>query len=467
MRIQSVFAAALVTTLVIALVGCASITTRDEAASTARGAVPDAPFDWAAVQQSVGDVQVGWIDAFNDPLLNQLVREAQANNIDLRAAAANVDRSVALARQAGAALKPQVNLLAGGAEAGVLDSPQGATSSGTVNTSLQIDWEADIWGRIRAGQQAAVASAEAARADYTFSQYSLAAGVARGYFVAVESGQQEVVAQQTVDTLTETVRIVQAQYDNGSASSQDLALAKSDLASAEDTLTTAAGGKRDALRALEILLGRYPSADVAVRKELPAIPAPPPAGVPSAILERRPDIIAAERTVAAAFNSLDAAKAARLPSLSLTADIGGSSEELSNLFDPVNVAWTLASNLLAPLYDGGQRQAQVEVSTAEQQQAVAAYASAAQNAFAEVEGALDSGVVLQNRVASLQQAADQAAGAYRIAALRYEEGEIALIDVLSVQQRVFTTRSNLVNVQRQLLEQRVILNLALGGDWAT
>ena len=462
MQIKTLLAA---TCLTAFLAGCVSATTREDAAIASRDAVPAAPFDWTSVQQSVGDVQVGWIDAFNDPLLVKLVREAQANNIDLRAAAANVDRSVALARQAGAALKPQVNLLAGGSEAGVLDSPQGATSSGNVSTSLQIDWEADIWGRIRSGQQAAVASAEAARADYTFSQYSLAAGVARGYFVAIESGQQESVAQQTVDALNETARIVQVQYDNGFASSQDVALSRSDLASAQDTLTAAAGAKRDALRALEVLLGRYPAADLALRSDLPAAPPPPPAGVPSAILERRPDLIAAERQVAAAFNSLDAAKAARLPSLSLTANIGGSSEELSNLFDPANVAWTLASNLLAPLIDGGQRQAQVEVSTAEQEQAIAAYAKAAQTAFSEVEGALDSGVVLRERLVALNEASDQANEAYRIASLRYEEGETALLDVLQIQQRVFAADSSRVNIERQLLEQRVILNLALGGDW--
>ncbi|CAK9039482.1 Nodulation protein NolG [Durusdinium trenchii] len=336
---------------------------------------------------------------------------------------------------------------------------------GDVEVGLQLNWELDVWGRIRSGQQAAAAGAEAAEADYLFSQYSLAAGVARSYFLAIEAGLQESVAQDTVDALTETTRIVNVQYENGLASSQDLALTKSDLATARDTLTATSGAKRDAVRALEILLGRYPGAELQVRTSLPDAPASPPPGVPSEILERRPDLIAAERNVAAAFNSLDSAKAARLPAISLTSNIGGASGSLSNLLDPANVAWTVAGNLLAPLFDGGARQSQVDVSTAEQKQAVAAYGQAALEAFGEVETNLDQGVVLDNRVDALTEAAKEANEAYRVARLRYNEGETDLIDVLTIQQRVFAAESNLASIRRSLLEQRVNLNLALGGSY--
>lgn len=442
--------------------GCASITSREEAGAAARASLPETPKAWAAAQQKLGDVEVGWIASFGDPVLSALVAEAQANNKNLQIAAANVDRSRALARQAGAALKPQVNLVAGASESGVIDPGR---SNSQFNAGLQLNWELDLWGRIRSGQQAAAAGAEAAEADYLFSQYSLAAGVARAYFIAVEAGLQEDVARRTVEALTETARIVNVQYENGLASSQDLALTRSDLATAQDTLTATAGAKRDAVRALEILLGRYPGADLDVRNALPVAPPPPPAGVPSGILERRPDLIAAERNVAAAFNSLDSAKAAKLPAISLTSNIGGASGSLANLLDPANVAWTVAGNLVAPLFDGGARDAQVEVSTAEQKQAVAAYGQAALEAFGEVESNLDQGVVLDQRKASLTEAASEAAEAYRVARLRYDEGETDLIDVLSIQQRVFATESNLVSVERLRLEQRVNLNLALGGDW--
>ena len=373
-----------------------------------------------------------------------------------------MERSAALARQAGAALKPQVNLTAGGSESGRVE---GGGSQSNFNAGLQVNWELDVWGRIRSGQQSAAAGAEAAEADYIFSQYSLAAGVARAYFLAIEAGLQEKVARDTVDALEETARIVNVQYENGLASSQDRALTKSDLATAKDTLTATAGAKRDAIRALEILLGRYPAADLEVRDALPEAPPPPPAGVPSEILERRPDIISAERNVAAAFNALDSAKAAKMPAVSLTSNIGGSSGSLANLLDPANIAWTVAGNLVAPLFDGGARQSQVEISNAEQKQAVAAYGQTALEAFGEVETALDQGVVLKERTTSLAEAAKEAREAYRVARLRYDEGETDLIDVLSIQQRVFAADSSLVSIERLLLEQRVSLNLALGGDW--
>ena len=315
------------------------------------------------------------------------------------------------------------------------------------------------------GKNAAVASAEAAEADYRFAQYSVAAGVAQAYFIAIEAGLQEGIAQDTVDALNETVRIVSVQYDNGLASAQDLALARSDLATANDGLSTAAGAKRDAIRSLELLVGRYPGAELEVRTSLPQAPASPPAGIPSDVLERRPDLVAAERNVAAAFNSVNSAKAARLPRLSLTSSIGGASPELSEVLNPANVAWSAAGNLLAPLIDGGALQSQVDQANADQEAAIAAYAQAALNAFSEVESSLDQGGVLDQRMGSLTDAAAEAAEAYRIAQIRYKEGETSLIDTLSIQQRLFSAQSSRVSVERLVLQQRVDLNLALGGAW--
>ncbi len=447
----------------LAMTACASITSREEAAGSARGSLPKIPAAWAAAQESVGDVEVGWIASFDDETLTKLVREAQENNKNIQAAAANVERSWALAKQAGAALSPTVNLTAGGSQSGGVDGS--GRGSGSASLGLQVNWELDVWGRVRSGQQAAAASAESTEADFLYSQHSLAAAVARSYFLAIEAGVQADVARNTFDALTQTNRIVNVQHENGLATAQDLALSKSDLATSKATLAAAEGSQRDALRALEVLLGRYPGADLDVRTSLPATPPPPPAGVPSEILERRPDIVAAERQVAAAFNSLDQAKAAKLPAISLTSTIGGASNDLSNILNPSNIAWTVGGNLLAPLFDGGARQAQVDISSAEQKQAVAAYGQAALEAFSEVETNLDQSTVLRERETSLNEAASQSAEALRIAQLRYNEGESDLLDVLTIQQRVFSTESNLVSVQRARLEQRVNLNLALGGSW--
>lgn len=459
-RILVITAAALTATNIIGACGT-DASRRSDAASESRSSVPASPASWEAVQQQIGTVEVGWIANINDDVLLKLVVEAQENNRNIRAAAANVDRSRALARQAGAALSPQVSLAAGSAGSGDFD---GRTDN-QFNASVNASWEIDLWGRLSSGERAAFESAEAAQADYIYSQHSLAAGVARSYFLAIEAKQQLDLAQKIVEVLSKTQRIVQVQYDNGVANEQDLSLVKSDVASSEDSLSSAQGGQRDAVRALEILLGRYPGADLEVRTNLPAVPPAPPAGIPSEILERRPDMIAAERRVAAALNSVDQAKAARLPQLSLSGSAGGASNSLSSLLDPANVAWQAASQLLAPLIDGGARKAQEELATADQRAAVAQYAQTALNAFGEVESALDQGVVLRQRIVSIDRSIAEARNALRIAQLRFEEGESDLLDVLTIQQRVFGAEANGISVSRALLDQYTTLSLALGGDW--
>jgi NodT family efflux transporter outer membrane factor (OMF) lipoprotein len=453
--------ASIIVCCLVAITGCSLTSTQQEISSAVTAERPETPSTWTAVQESVGEVQIGWIEAIGDEALTALVREAQANNKDLRAAAANVDRSWALAKKAGAALTPSIDLAAGGDRSGFVDGPAG----NAFNLGLQASWEIDVWGRIRSGELAAEASAQAVEADYRFSQHSLAAAVAGAYFVAVEAGIQAAVARRSVEALTETDRLVNLRFAQGYSSRQDQALARSDLATAEAELAAAEGSRRDALRALEVLLGRYPSADVEVREAMPTAPAGPPAGVPSEALERRPDLIAAERRVAAAFFSVDQAKAARLPAIGLTASTGGSSSELRSLLDPSNVAWSVGGNLLAPLIDGGARQADVEIATAEQQEALAAYGQAALNAFQEVETGLDRFVVLGDRQRALTEAAEQANQAFRVAQRRFDAGDSDLLDTLTVQRRVFSADSGLASVERLRLEQWVNLNLALGGSW--
>ncbi len=445
----------------VSLAACATITSPETAGQAARDSLPDAPNAWAMAGERVGPVQAGWIAQLEDPVLDALVEEALANNRNLRAAAANVQRSWALAGQAGAALSPSVSLSSGATRSGNIED----TGADSYSLTGQASWELDLWGRIRAGNQAAVLSAEAAEADYVYSQYSLAAAVARGYFLAIEADRQAETVRNTLDALNETDRIVGVQFEFGMATSQDVALSRSDLARTRDSLIAAQGSQRDALRSLEVLLGRYPAADLELRRDLPDVPAPPPPGVPSEILERRPDVIAAERRVASAFNSLDQAKAARMPSISLTGSLGGSSGDLTNLINPTNVAWQAATSLVAPLIDGGLRESQVEQASAEQTQAIAGYADTVLTAFQEVEGALDQTVVLKDRADQLEQAASEARNALRIVNLRYEEGETDLLDVLTIQQRVLSNEGDVVSIERAQLDEWVGLNLALGGSW--
>jgi outer membrane protein TolC len=154
-----------------------------------------------------------------------------------------------------------------------------------------------------------------------------------------------------------------------------------------------------------------------------------------------------------------------MPSISLTGSLGGSSGDLTNLVNPTNIAWQAATSLVAPLIDGGLRESQVEQASAEQTQAIASYADTVLTAFQEVEGSLDQNVVLQERSVQLEQSAEQANNALRIANLRYEEGETDLLDVLTIQQRVLSSEGDVVSVERARLDEWVALNLALGGSW--
>lgn len=443
--------------------GCAGAgSVRDSSEETGtKLSLPEVATTWEAVEASVGDVEVGWVEQFDDPVLAALVDEAQRNNRNLQAASANVDQARALARQAGAAVTPSVNLTAAGQRGGLVD---GSASTG-LSLGLDVAWEADVWGRVSAGRDTAIASAQAAEADYRFAQQSIAAAVARAYLVAIEARLQKYITDSVVESLAELNRIVQVQQENGLATQQDVSLARSDLASAQDSAIGAAAGERDALRALELLLGRYPGADLEVRDSLPAVPSLPGAGLPSELLERRPDLVAADRRIAAAFNNREAAKAARLPRIGLSGTLGGSSNELSNLLSPANLAWQLATSLVAPLIDGGLGEAQVEQATAEQEAAIASYADAALTAFGEVETALDQAVVLRDREVALREALSEAQEALRIAELRFNAGESDLLEVLQIRQRVDGAQSNLLSVERGRLSQFVDVNLALGGDF--
>ncbi len=434
----------------------------NEVSQASQQQVPETPVEWQMAAES-GEVQAGWVDSFDDAELKALVIEAQENNRELAAAAANVDRAWALARQAGAALVPNVGLTGGAVRAGSLDS---SLSTGTnLTLGAQVSWEADVWGRIRSGQRASVAGAQAVEADFRSAQESLAAATAKAYFTAIEANIQADIARDTVGILQEIKRIVGVQYENGMATAQDISLARSDLATARERLTSVESSYRDAVRALEALIGRYPGATLELRETLPAAPSPPPAGLPSELLERRPDIVAAERRVAAAFNATNQARAARLPAISLTGSTSTASDSLSSLLSTGNAGWTAGVNLLAPIFDGGVLRENVTIATAEQERSLAAYGQAAINAFRELESGLDQGVVVQLRIDDLREASQEAAEAFRLARLRYEEGEEALLNVLTIQQRTISSRSALSGAERLLLEQRVNLNLALGGGW--
>jgi outer membrane protein TolC len=252
----------------------------------------------------------------------------------------------------------------------------------------------------------------------------------------------------------------------GNGTEQDVAVARANVGPYRDMLRQADLSREQALRALELLLGRYPSAELAVAQNLSAMPAPVPVGLPSELLERRPDVVAAERRVAAAFNRIGEAQAARLPRISLTAGISSISSDVIVLQDRDNPAWGLGINLLAPIYQGGALRAQVDIRTTEQKLAVAAYASAGQRAFGEVENALAAEFALNDREAILQANVRDNERALELAQNQFRVGSADRRAVEQRQLALQSARTSLLRVQSERLAQRVNLHLALGGDFS-
>jgi outer membrane protein TolC len=216
---------------------------------------------------------------------------------------------------------------------------------------------------------------------------------------------------------------------------------------------------------LELLLGRYPAAEIAIADRLAPMPPPLPVGMPSQLLERRPDVIAAERRVAVAFDRVGEARAAQLPRISLTAGGSSVSSDLIVLKDVNNPIWSFGANLIAPLYQGGALQAQVEIRSAEQKQAVAEYARTGQRAFGEVENALAAESTLRDRDAILEATVRDSARALELSKIQYRVGTVDLRAVEQSQLSLYVARMSLLRVQTDRRAQRVNLYLALGGGF--
>jgi NodT family efflux transporter outer membrane factor (OMF) lipoprotein len=451
----------LLITSALALAGCSSSDYSSYDRSVAKTAA-NVPAAWSTALSKNVKGPENWLQEFADPKLMALIKEGQNNNLDLKMAAGNMESAWLLAEKSGAALQPNVNLSLDRGQSGSVD---GGGSSSSVGVGLQVGWELDVWGRIRASSTAAQAQAQSSQADYLFAKHSLSANIAKTYFKVIEAKLQAQITTENLAVLDKTMSITQVKYNNGLLTGQDVAVNKVNLANASEKLITTQSAMREAIRALEVLLGRYPDASLDIPDVLPNLPAAPPAGLPSSVLERRPDIIAAERQVAAAYSATDQAKAAQLPHFSLNGNLGGSSDSLSNVLSPSNVAWQLASNILVPLFDGGLRQIDVEIANVEQQQSLDNYRKSALNAFSEIEQNLDSGHDFSSREKALEEAYQESEKALKIANIRYQEGENELLDTLQIQQQAMSAKSSLLSIKRSQLEQRVNLYLALGGSW--
>lgn len=451
----------LIAFVLIAVTGGCALNVPPKQEDVRRQSLPNlvVPPQWAEQGGAPGVVMKGWLAGFKDPQLEALVRDALMYNPDLQVAAARMEQAASYVKLAGATLYPQVNLLArgGGAMSG--------DSSGLEGVGVFANWELDLWGRVRAGRATAQVQYQSAELDAEYAAESIAALVAKSWFLATEARLQKANAEETVRAAERMVGLAQDRLRVGRGDEYDVAAARANLQTYRDVVQQLDLAYRQSLRALETLVGRYPAAASKVPPQLAAKPGPVPVGMPSELLERRLDVVAAERRVAAAFYRTEEARAARLPRISLTAAVTSISSDLFVLKDRDNPVWSAGASLLAPIYLGGALQSQVEIRTAEQKLAVAEYGRIGARAFNEVEGALSSSFVLDQRAAILAQAVAENERALELANVRYRVGSGDLRGVQQQQVALYGARTSLLRVQSEQLVQRVNLHLALGGSF--
>jgi NodT family efflux transporter outer membrane factor (OMF) lipoprotein len=440
-----------------------------------------------------GPVVPGWIGTFGDQRLKDIAEKAVEVNPDLRAAAARVEAAQAAVRVASSALYPQIGMkligerqgkeLDGDIDLGITPPDLGGVGidlggAGGDPSSIEISsrrwvyglglgavWEADVWGRIRSKSAAAQSDAIAAEADFQFALQSIAATAARAYFSVIEAGQQAGNAQESLDLYAEYLKLTETQREQGFASDYEVAQVKSRLNSAQDMLYAANAARAQAVRALEVLLGRFPSNQLRTNTEFPAPPRTVPAGLPAELLERRPDLIAAERRFAAAFYRVNEARTARLPRFVISGSGGIGTSELDGVGTLDGLLWTFGSGVTQPIFLGGALKANQDIREAEQRAAVADYASVALRAFQEVEDALSNDHYLRLREGALTEMVKNSAEVVKLGRVKFDQGQADMFTVLRLVGENLAARAELTKVRASRLRERANLHLALGGDF--
>ncbi len=437
-------------------------------------AAPDSHPGASPLSAALGEQGDGrWWKDFQDSVLDSLVLRALRHNNDLAAAAARVLEARALA--AGAAADRWPSLEIGGSasrsKSANLNFPGFISpylSSFSANATMR--YEADLWGRVARDKEAAVASLLAGENDRRALARSIVAEVVRARLEILELEGQLALTRATIENYDLNLQVVQDRYRQGLVPALDVDLATQNLAAArasESPLRQQLGAAR---RRLEILCGSYPggrepvpaeSSPAAAADNLPAVPG----GLPAELLQRRPDLQAAELRLHSAVARIGQAKAALYPRISLTANTGFSSRELADLGKAGTDVWSLVGNLVMPLINRGATQAQIKAAEARAAQAAATYRKTVLEAFAEVENALDRDYYLARQQEALIRSTTAATAASRQAQDRYRRGLDNILVMLESQRRAYSAESQLLTVRRQRQSARVDLILALGGPW--
>ncbi|KXS54430.1 NodT family efflux transporter outer membrane factor (OMF) lipoprotein [Marinobacter persicus] len=399
-----------------------------------------------------------WWQAFGDPDLNQLVKDALAGNFSLAANYQRLLQARATAERQAAGLWPSLD-----ASLGAERQESETTSTDTFSTSLSASYEVDLWGRVQALTEAEELRAAASQSDYEAAAVSLSGEIANTWFQLVEQRAQLALARDQLQTNLDVLSLIETRFTAGQSGSPDVLRQRQLVSASRERLTTLEGDIRVLENQLAVLTGQPPlRATLPESARLPSLPPLPQTGVPGELVQRRPDVQQAWRLVQAADRDLAAAISNRFPRLSLEASISNRTDTARELFD--NWLATLAGNLVAPLVDGGERRAEVTRSRAVLEQRVQEYRQTVLTAIQEVEDALTTEHQQQQRLERLEQQIDLAGASYRQLRTRYLNGAVSYIEVLNALQDRQDLQRTRLTARQQLLNARVALYRALAGS---
>lgn len=427
------------------------------------------PSTWREVATGTsGTISDGWLAELNDSELEKVVGEALTNNRNLKIATARfreVRESSIITR---AQRRPNLNLGGTGSYSTTSFDDRPTVRAQSYGLNLAASWEPDVWGRLRNLSNAAEADTTAALEDLRGARLSLAANTAKAWCDLISSQQQVALAEVTLRSFEANLRIIERTYLGTGDGALDIQFGRTNVSSAKRTVESQTLARDDAARALELLLGRYPAGEIQAGSELPTLDRAVPAGLPSQLLERRPDLAAERARLFASAERTNAARKQLLPSFGLTASAGTPTSAFANLLDPNLLATNIAGRFSQVLLDSGATAAQARAALERNDAQLNRYAQTALEAFREVEASLDADRSLAEQETFLAEELQQAVLAERTSERDYSEGvNPNILSVLEAQRRANNARGSMIRLRNQRLQNRIDLHLALGGDFRT
>ncbi|WP_427913063.1 efflux transporter outer membrane subunit [Ramlibacter sp. MMS24-I3-19] len=439
--------------------GCSFIPTYERPAAP----VP-AAFPYPSATEGTPAAQLDWQRFFADEKLRGLMAAALANNRDLRIAVLNVEQAHAQYDIRRADIYPTVGVAASASRAPNANGVQTTTYQAGVAVSA---WELDFFGRLRSLSEAAVAQYLATDEGRKAAQITLLSSVANTWLSLVADEELLALTQDTLRTREETLRLTKLRFDNGVSSELDFRLAESLFQTARVSLAQQQRQRALDLDTLGLLVGQPLPTDFTSGTTMAAVVLPDvPGGVPSEVLAARPDVRQAEQVLVSANANIGAARAAFFPRISLTASAGRASSELSGLFDGGGKwAYTVAPQLLLPIFDAGRNAAGLRSANVQRDIAVAQYERAIQQAFKEVSDALAGRATLTEQLDAQTAVAQAESVRMRLSQMRYDAGVSSSLDLLDAQRSFFTARQGEIQTRLARLQNQVLLYRSLGGGW--